>query len=178
MNRLITLLGIATLACGCPTDRQPAEQDLKAEVQSIYDQIAQSAERNDIDGVTRYSLPTATVRYADGTELSVAQWKELAQRAAPAVKQTKARIAVSEVVSHGDAAEATYTETHDTLVADPQGVGDHAIHYDATWRALLRRTPDGWRLSRSEELQRRITRDGKLIDERPKPATRPGDRGT
>jgi hypothetical protein len=54
-------------------------------------------------------------------------------------------------------------------VADPKDAKDHAIGYDGEWRATLTRTEAGWRLKRSVEERRRVTRDGVLIDEQPKP---------
>ena len=54
-------------------------------------------------------------------------------------------------------------------VADPKDAQDHAIVYEGEWRATLARTEAGWRLKRSVEVKRRVTRDGALIDEQPKP---------
>lgn len=47
---------------------------------------------------------------------------------------------------------------------------EHKVGYHGKWRATLRTLrsiAEGWRLSRSTELERRVTRDGVLIDQWP-----------
>ncbi len=150
--------------------------DLKAEVQAIYDQIGKAIEKKDIDGVTRFSLPDAKVRYADDKELTLKEWKERAQKGWTAIKKTKSRFQVAEVKPAGETAVASYAETHEILMVDPTDGKEHKINYQGKWRATLKKTADGWRLSRSEELERRVTRDGVLIDQLPKGKERPASR--
>jgi ketosteroid isomerase-like protein len=140
------------------------KQPLKAEIQAIYDHIARAVEKKDLEGVTKYSLPTATVRFAGGEELSLAKWKEQARKGLAAVKTRKSRIVVDRVERKGDVAEARYSETHETVVTDPKSEKGQRIVYKGRWRATLKKTEKGWRLSRSVELEREVRRDGKVID--------------
>lgn len=162
------LFSVLILAAGC-TPAPPAAPDVRAEVQGIYDEIGRAVERKDLAGVTRFSLPTATVRYADGTEFTLPEWKERAQKGWTGIKATRSQFTVTDVKVEGDSAEASYTEAHEMTVAGPKDAQDHAIGYEAEWRATLARTEAGWRLKRSVEVKRRVTRDGMLIDEQPKP---------
>jgi ketosteroid isomerase-like protein len=147
--------------------------DAKAEVQAIYDHIGRAFEKKDIDGVTKFSLPDATVKYADGKELTLQEWKERARRGWTDIKQTTSRFKVEDATPDGDAAVATYAEAHDMLVFDPKDGKEHKINYQGKWRVTLKQTAEGWRLSRSVELQRRVTRDGLLIDQWPKGESQP-----
>lgn len=109
------------------------------------------------------------MRYADGTELAFPEWRERAQKGRANIKATRSRFVVSEVKLEGDVADATYAESHEMTVNSPQDATDHAIHYDGEWRATLERTESGWRIKRLVELRRRVTQDGAVIDEYPKP---------
>jgi len=147
--------------------------DTKAEIQTIYDHIGQAFEKKDIDGVTKFSLPDATVKYADGRELSLKEWKERARKGWTDIKQTKSRFKVEEAKPQGDAAVATYAEAHDMVVFDAKDGQEHKVTYQGKWRVTLKQTPEGWRLSRSVELERRVTRDAVLIDQWPKDKSKP-----
>jgi ketosteroid isomerase-like protein len=145
----------------------------KAEVQTIYDHIGKALQKKDIDGVTKFSLPEATVKYADGKELTLKEWKERAGKGWADIKQMKSQFQVQEAQREGDATVATYTETHNMLVFDPKDGQEHKIGYQAKWSVTLTKTADGWRLKRSVELERRVTRDGVLVDQLPKDRSKP-----
>jgi ketosteroid isomerase-like protein len=149
------------------------DPETKAAIQAIFNKIAEAVQKKDIDGVTKYSLPTATVTYATGTELTLAQWQEQARKSWVHIKAVRSRIAVEEVKRDGDTAEARYTETHHLVVSDPMGGKEHKIDYQGKWCATVTQTSAGWRLRRSVELARKLTRDGVLVEERPKGAFKP-----
>jgi prepilin-type N-terminal cleavage/methylation domain-containing protein len=149
------------------------EQDTKAEVQAIYDHIKKAIERKDLDGVTRFSLPDATVKYADGAELTLTEWKERARKGWKNIKAIKSRFVVEEIEPNGEAAEATYSETHSMVVSDLDSGKEHKIDYEGRWRVRLKKTTGGWRLSRSVELERKVTRDGEVIEKLPKEKPKP-----
>jgi hypothetical protein len=169
MRRAWLSICLAFPIIGCIFDVRADERDPKAEIQALFDRLARAFDKKDIDGVNKTSLANATVKYADGTELTVAQWKEHAPKIWAHVKKVKSRIVVKEVKLNGDQADVTYTETHDSTVVDPQDRKEHEIRYEGQWRVTMKKTKDGWRLSRSVELERRISRDGKRIEtEKPK----------
>lgn len=162
----------AVIAAGVAST--PAEErNTKSEIQKILDHIGKALEKKDIDGVTRYSLPDATVEYADGTKLTLQEWKERARKSWERIKETKSRFLVETAKRDGDAAEATYTESHEMRVSDPNDGKDHTIRYQGKWRVILKKTAEGWRLSKSTEAERCVTRDDKLIDQWPKDKPRP-----
>jgi ketosteroid isomerase-like protein len=173
MSRIRAGFCFACALVACAASGRADEHDIKAEVQRIYDQIGKAVEKKDLDGITRYSLPDATVKYADGSRLTVKEWKERARKGWVNIKKTKSRFVVEKAKSTGDAAEATYTEAHDMVVSDPKDGQEHKIGYQARWRVLLKKTAAGWRLSRSTEIERRVTRDGKLIDQLPRDKAKP-----
>jgi ketosteroid isomerase-like protein len=139
----------------------------------MYDQIGAAFDKKDIEGVTKFSLPDATVRYADGTELNLKQWKERAEKGWTGIKQAKSKFKVEEAKPDGDALVATYCETHDMLLVDPNDEREHRIGYEGKWQVTLTKTAHGWRCRRSVELERRVTRDGVLIDQWPKEKPNP-----
>jgi ketosteroid isomerase-like protein len=156
---------IIAVTAGLARADQP---DTRAQIQAIYDDIGKAFEKKDIEGVTKYSLPDATARYADGKGATVKEWKERARKGWAAIKQTKSRFKVEAAKADGQTAVATYDEVHDMVVIDPKDAQEHNVRYDGKWRATLRMTAEGWRLSRSVELERRVTRDGIVIDQWPK----------
>jgi hypothetical protein len=168
MNRLGVTLCALLVAVGCSSDRPATEADLRGEIQVIYDEIARAVERKDIAGVSQFSLPTATVRFADGTELTLPEWTERAKKGWTNIKSARSKIVVDSASLLAKLATADYTETHEMTIADPGDGADHDIHYESQWRATLERSPSGWRIKRSIELKRHVTQDGKVIDEQPK----------
>jgi hypothetical protein len=163
------LLWTLILAAGCSAGRPAVEPDLLTEVQNVYDEIGRAVEQLDVAGVSRFSLPDASVRYADGTELTLPQWQERARKGWANVKAVKSRIVVRDVNADGDSAEVNYAERHEMTVPGTDGAADQAILYESEWRSTLERTKSGWRIKRSVELKRRVSRDGALIDQQPKP---------
>jgi hypothetical protein len=97
------------------------EPDIKGQVQAIYDQIGQSIEKKDMDGVTKYSLADATLKFADGTEMTLKEWKERAQKSWANIKEAKSGFTVQEAKPDADGVVATYTEAHEMLMSDPKG---------------------------------------------------------
>jgi hypothetical protein len=63
----------------------------------MYDEIGRAVEQKDLAGVSRFSLTTATVRYADGAELTLPEWKERAPKAWVNIKATRSRFVVTGV---------------------------------------------------------------------------------
>ena len=173
MGRTCAIIGLAIVTAAVAVAGRSDPPDLKVEVQAIYDHIAKSVEKKDLDGVTKFSLPDATVRFADDKELTLKEFKERAAKGWGSIKQVKLAIKVADVKADGETAVATYTETHDAVVLDPADGREHKIGYEGKWRSTLKKTPDGWRLSKSAELERRVTRDGKLIDQVPADKPKP-----
>jgi ketosteroid isomerase-like protein len=173
MRRVYAGIYVAAAVAVSAVFARADERDTKSEVQMIFDRIGKAVEKKDIGGVTAYSLPDATVKYADGTELTLNEWKERARKGWVGIKETKTRFVVEAAKRDGGVAEAAYTEAHDMLVSDPTDGMDHKISYKGRWRVVLKETADGWRLSKSTELERRVTRDGELIDQWPKDKSRP-----
>jgi tetratricopeptide (TPR) repeat protein len=157
-----------------PLTTRVEEGDMKAEMQAFLDRIARAFDTKDIDAVTKTSLPTATVKFADGTELSVAQWKESARTSWVHVKERKSRFVVEDVKRQGAEAVVTYAEIHDSVVSDPRDGRDHQIGYRGKWRATMKKTEGGWRVSRSVEIESTVTVDGKpTAAKRPEEKSKP-----
>src|SRR6516164_2304797 len=117
---------VAVVAAGAVSTRAD-EQDIKTAAQKIFDHIGKAVEKKDIDGITKYSLPDATVKYADGSALTLNEWKDRARKGWARIKKTKSKFVVEGAKRAGGTAEATYTETHDMLVSDPKDGKDHKI---------------------------------------------------
>ena len=158
MTRFSPILLIVLV--GCDVTGPATKSDDKADIQAVYDRIARGVEARDISAVTAYSLPTATLRLANGNEISLADWKEQARTSWANIRSTKSKITVESVQTIGDTAEATYAETHETVTVDPAGGPDQETVYTGRWKATLKRTADGWRISRSVEESRKVTPGG------------------
>jgi ketosteroid isomerase-like protein len=169
----LPVIGFLLLLAGCDPTAPPPKGDDKADIQAVYDAIARGVESRDIEAVTAYSLPAATVRFADGTELTLADWKEKARPGWGSVRSTKSKVVVETVRTTGDAAEVNYNETHDLVMIDPAGGPDKEVRSESRWRSTLKKTGDGWRISRSIELNRRAIQGrvsaGVTPQEEPKP---------
>jgi hypothetical protein len=164
MRRRGALLAFALSTVAC-SSLPWAARDVEGEVQQLYDEIARGIEERDVDRVSRFSLADASVEFADGTTLRLAQWKESARASWANITQAKASIVVDDVQERDAGADVTYTETHDILVVDPKTEQEHRIEYDGRWFASLRRNADGWRIVHSRELRRAVKVDGSLIDD-------------
>jgi ketosteroid isomerase-like protein len=173
MKWLCAGLCLAMSVTATTADGRKDKPDTKAEIQAIYDDIGRAFEKQDIDGVTKYSLPDATAQDAEGKEVTLKEWKERARKSWADIKQTKSRFKVEEAKADGDAAIATYNEVHEMVIFDPKDGQEHKVNYQAKWRATLKKTTEGWRVSRSVELERGVTRDGVLIDQWPKEKSKP-----
>src|SRR5438093_1388279 len=170
MKRVLVGVCFCTVLAVAPASAPWAaagEHGAKAEIQKIYDNIGKALEKKDIEGISKYSLPDARVKYADDLELTLKEWQERARKGWASIKETKARFVVETVKVDGDVAVATYAEALDMLVADPKDQHEDKISYKARWRVILKKTPAGWRTSQSTELERRVTRNGEVIDQRP-----------
>ncbi len=146
------------------TDAQKAAE-LKSKVQAIFDDIAVTIEKKDLDSVGKWSLADARVRYADGKEYTLPAWRERARTAWASVKSVKSKIVVDDVRTIADSVLVNYHETHDMVLINPDDARERRILYEARWRASMQRTAEGFRLSRSHELERKISSDGKLLEE-------------
>ncbi|MFH1035384.1 MAG: hypothetical protein V1806_12820 [Pseudomonadota bacterium] len=141
------------------------EAQLKAQVQGLLDQVAADFMKKDLPAVAASSLPQATLKFRDGRAMSMAQWQEATSQELADWQDIKSGFVVEKVWPQGkDQAGAVYSERHDfTLASDPGH--KHAIA--ARFKALLTKTPQGWRFLEFKELSMQITRDGKPVKAKP-----------
>jgi hypothetical protein len=148
-----------------PKVNDPKAAELKAKVQAIFNDIASFIEQKDLDSVVMYSLADSRVRYADGKEYTLPGWRERARTAWASVKSVKSKIVVDDVRMSADSVLVKYHETHDMVLVSPDDASERRVLYEAKWRATMQRRAEGFRLSRSYELERKISSDGKVLEE-------------
>lgn len=166
MKRILGVILAAALMMAMASPPALAKGNLKDEVQGLLNQAAKALAQKDVEAAAATLAPNATLRYLSGTTMTMAQWKpfvagELAKR-----QTMSARFQVNKVKAKGDQAVATYEERYTyTLKSEPQ----RQYASKATWRVVLRKTPQGWRFQEFQELSLAMTRDGKPYKPTPGP---------
>jgi hypothetical protein len=137
------------------------EAPLKAQVQALFDQAAAGFMKKDVQAITATSVPQATLEFRDGRTLTLAQWAEGLAKDMQDWQGVSSKFVVRKAWALGkDQVGAVYTERHDfTLASDP----GHKHGIAARFKAVLTRTPQGLRFLEFQEVEIRITRDGKAV---------------
>jgi ketosteroid isomerase-like protein len=130
----------------------------REDIQALFNLAAASFDKKDVKGVTSTAVPDATLRYLDGTTISLEQWKANAQKEFAVMETMRSEFKVERAEVVGNSALATYTETQDYVLASEKG---HQYRSVSRWSVTLPRTPQGWRAKHFMQLSEKITRDGK-----------------
>jgi hypothetical protein len=143
------------------------EAKLKAQAQELFDQAAASFAKKDVQGVVATSAPQATIKYRDGRTLNMTQWGEGVAKELADWQDVSSKFVVQKVWPKGkDKAGVLYTERHDfSRLSDP----GHKQAIMAHFRAVLTKTPQGWRFLEFSELSIQLIRDGKPLASKAKP---------
>lgn len=144
------------------------EAKLKAEVQGLLDKVAASFEKRDVRAVVSYSAPGATIDYRNGPAMSVEKWGQTMGKDVADWLDVRSKYVVEKVWPKGRGkAGAVYRERHEfTRASDP----GHKYVIAGRFRAMMTKTPKGWRFTRFKNLGLSMTRDGKPY--RPKAASK------
>jgi ketosteroid isomerase-like protein len=130
------------------------------EIQDLFDQVAASFDKKDVDGIAKAAMPDATIQYLGGKTLSIDQWQVDVKEDFAEIETMQSKFEVEKTIGEGNSAFATYTETHDYVLASEK---DHHYRSVSRWRTTLTRTSQGWRVVYFVQLFEQITRDGKPL---------------
>ncbi len=134
------------------------EAKLRGEIQSLLDQVSAGMAKKDLAAVSATATPQAVIKYRNGQTMTMAQWREASAKDFADMQDIVSKFTVEQVWPKGkDQAGVVYKETHQfTRPSDP----GHKHGISARFRALLTRTPQGWRFLEFTDLGIQSTRDG------------------
>jgi hypothetical protein len=114
----------------------------------------------DADEAAAIAAPDATLRYADGTTVSIDEWREIIRKSFKEMETMKSQHKILELEVEGSRAVVTYVETHAYTLKT-----DSPLKYTSIsrWRTMLAKTPQGWRMKNYMQLSEETTRDGKPL---------------
>lgn len=143
------------------------EAKFKAQVQELLDQAAAGFNKKDVKAVAATCVPQTTLKYRDGRTMNMDQWSQGVAKEFADWQNVNSKFVVEKVWPKGkDKAGAVYTELHQfTRISDP----GHKYAIAARFRALLTKTPQGWRFMEFTDLGTRLTRDGKTLSPKAAP---------
>ncbi len=133
---------------------------LRRQAQSFLNTVAEMFDKKDIEAVVQTVLPGATLRYANGVETTIEEWKASALKEFAGIATMKSRFTVEKVVLEGDTQVVTYREIHIYALSAEKG---HKYRSDSRWSVTLEKTPQGPKATHFVEFVERVTRDGKPI---------------
>lgn len=129
--------------------------------QNLMNSAAWGFTKMDGVGFLHLALPEATLRYADGTSMTIEEWKKKAAVSFEATAVMRAAFRLLEVEVEAPRAKITYSVTLNYRLK-----ADMEPRYQSTsrWSAMLIKTPkewsNGWRVKQFMQLSEEITRDG------------------
>ncbi len=77
------------------------------QIQSLLDSVAAMFDKKDLEGLVRTVVPGATLRYANGKEQTIEEWKSQVSKEFAGIATMKSKFKVERVVSAGDTSVAT-----------------------------------------------------------------------
>ncbi len=158
--RILTVAAVAMLAASAMV-MGLEDLETRMEVQALLDQVAAAVDAGNFDAVIATALPDAMIQYADGSRITLEQWKTEHAAMAGRIKKMTSKFVLNQVLPAGEGEFlATYDEIHDSIETDPADGQDHAFRYQGSWDATLRFTDQGWRFITLHERTQTITRDG------------------
>ena len=130
------------------------------QIQSLLDSVAAMFDKKDLEGLVRTVVPGATLRYANGKEQTIEEWKSQVSKEFAGIATMKSKFKVERVVSAGDTCVATYREVHNYVLTAEKG---HKYRNVSRWSVTMVKTPQGWKATHFVEFFEKVTRDGKPV---------------
>ncbi|MHC1728261.1 MAG: hypothetical protein AB9866_20025 [Syntrophobacteraceae bacterium] len=130
------------------------------QAQSFFDTAASLFDKKDLEALVKTAVPGATLRYADGKEVTIEEWKSNMEKMLAGVASMKSKFVVEKVVSTADTMVVTYKETHDYVNI---GEKNHRYRIVSRFSATLTKTPEGLKVTRFVQFSGNRTRDGKVL---------------
>ncbi|MEI6632246.1 MAG: hypothetical protein WCP22_00350 [Chlamydiota bacterium] len=135
----------------------------RTDIQALLDAAAGGFNHRggmDLDEITAIAIPEATLRYADGTTMTIEKWKEKADKDCGKIASMQANYKLLEAEVEVPRASITYVTTINfRLKADME----YKYQTVSRWSAMLIKTPTGWRVKQYMQLSEETTRDGKSL---------------
>lgn len=162
-KHLATCLMVLLVLCALTPYVQAKESADAADrksIQSFLDNVAGMFDRKDVESVVKTVMPGATLRYADGTEMTIEEWHANALREFANIADMKSKFTVEKVTTMGDTKVVAYKELHNyTLTSDKK----RKYRSESRWSVTLAKTSQGWTSTHFIEFSEKMTRDGKLV---------------
>lgn len=147
---------VAVLHAGAPAV-QATDEATRKNLQALLTSAGWGYDRKDLDEIKAIALPDATIRYLDGTTLSIEEWQRKADPSFDRTESRRAQYKLLEAEVEVPRANITYTVTYNyTLKGEPE----HKYQSVSRWSAMLMKTPQGWRVKHYVQLSDETTRDG------------------
>jgi len=133
---------------------------LRKEVQAHFNSVAAMFDKKDVEGVVKTAAPGATLRYANGKNVTVEEWRAAALKEFPELATMRTKFKVEKVRSKGNTIVAVYTEIHDYKYAKDKKNKYRSV---SRWSMTATRTPQGFRATHFVEFSEKTTRNGKTF---------------
>lgn len=156
---LLVFLIFSTL-CTPAWSKEVKDIALYKQAQSFFDTAASLFDKKDLEALVKTAVPGATLRYADGKEVTIEEWKSTMAKMLAEVASMKSKFVVDKVVSAADTMVVTYKETHEYVRIDEK---NHRYRIVSRFSATLTKTPEGLKVTRFVQYSGNRTRDGKPV---------------
>lgn len=165
MNRYAAAILAGAISMGVYPPAAPAQERPEwKDFQNLMNSAAYGYTSMTGKGFAHIALPDATLRYTDGTTISIAEWKKRVAESFEAVAGLKSAFKLLEVEVEVPRAKITYTVT---LTYKLKAEMEHTYQTVSRWSAMLTKTRDpwsnGWRVKQFMELSEETTCDGKPV---------------
>lgn len=138
---------------------------LKAEVKSMDDKMAAAFEKKDADGMVQFHAADYSSTSVEGKESNLATVKQGIPMLFSLMKSGKAKSTIDKLEIIGEQVVVTGPNTVEMVLGVP-GAPDQTMVVTSVNRSTLQRTKDGLRILRTEELQRKVTVNGTVLEDR------------
>lgn len=147
--------------------KESGDAGIHKQIQSFLDTVAGMFDKKDLEGLVQTVIPGATLRYSNGQEQTIEEWKSKVSKEFAGMATMKSKFKVERVVSAGSTSVANYKEIHDYVLTGEKG---HKYRNVSRWSVTLVKTPQGWKASHFVEFFEKTTRDGKPLKPQETPA--------
>ena len=130
----------------------------RKEAQAFLDKVAAMFDKKDVAGLAKTCVPGATLRYANGKEVTIEEWKKTTEKEFAGMATMRSKFKVEKVVVKGDSKIVTYKEMHDYTLS---GEKKNKYRSVSRWSVTLTKTPQGLLATHFVEFSEKNTRNGK-----------------
>lgn len=134
------------------------------EVQTYFDKVAAMLDKKDLDGVANTAIPGATLQYANGSVVTIEEWKAMATKEFADLASMKSRFKIEKVVDRGDTRIVVYSEWHSYKLAKEMR---NQYTYFGRWTVTLAKMGQGWKVTHFIEHSEKTMRNGKVCKPQP-----------